>query len=191
MGRTRGERHAKRRSDATVDPARVFELRVRNRLAFPAIAQLLGASEAACRAAVKPLLAALEGHDLGDAYRQHEAELLDVVSSKIVANMLDPKRLRAASLNNLAFAFSRLHEARRLQRGESTANVGVKADVVLRAAKRRVGVELRDQGRAAELPEATGVPLEASPITSIMSTSAVPATIPAVQLEPATLDAGV
>lgn len=90
------------------------------------------------RASVSDVNRSLAGFDamVGDevqAFRENEPELLDVLRMKLVAHMNRDEVLAKSSLNNAAFALSKVHEAARLIRNQSTANIGVRTSVVMGA----------------------------------------------------------
>lgn len=68
-----------------------------------------------------------------DAYRKAEADLLDAARLEVLTHMLDPVRLSKALPNHLAYAFRQLFDSGRLLRGQSTANVGLKAELIVQA----------------------------------------------------------
>jgi len=72
------------------------------------------------------------------AYSEHRAELFNAVEAHLTASLLDGDALAKASLNNRAYAFKQIHEARRLEAGQSTSNVSVLGKLVA-AAEERLG----------------------------------------------------
>lgn len=56
-------------------------------------------------------------------YNQHRIQLLTAAELKLLNLLMDPEKLAKASLNNVAYAFQQVHNANRLERGLSTANV--------------------------------------------------------------------
>ena len=50
--------------------------------------------------------------------------------SRNVASLTDPETLKKASLNNRAYAFTQVHQARRLEEGKSTENVNVLSKMI-------------------------------------------------------------
>jgi predicted DNA-binding protein YlxM (UPF0122 family) len=75
------------------------------------------------------------------AYSEHRAELFNVVEAHLTASLLDGDALAKASLNNRAYAFKQIHEARRLEMGQSTSNqaLSLLGQIVLKA-EERLGV---------------------------------------------------
>lgn len=108
---------------ASVDVNQALKLRLKHNLPYRDIAERLGCSKSAVHKALKPFLNLLTRPDAVEAFKSQEAEFIDAARLKILRNLVDNDRLKKASVNNLAYAFSNLYNAQRLERGESTANV--------------------------------------------------------------------
>ena len=67
------------------------------------------------------------------AYSEQRAELFNVVEHHLTESLLDGDALQKASLNNRAYALKVIHEARRLESGQSTTNLSVLGQIVQRA----------------------------------------------------------
>ena len=67
------------------------------------------------------------------AYSDNRADLFNAVEAHLTASLLDKDAMAKASLNNRAYAFKQIHEARRLESGQSTANVSVLGKLILQA----------------------------------------------------------
>ena len=78
-------------------------------------------------------------------YEQHRVSLLSAVEMRMVGALADDTRLEKASLNNVAYALTQVHQARRLESGESTANLALHQLVETverqRAKTRRTAIE--------------------------------------------------
>ena len=68
------------------------------------------------------------------------------VELKMLENLADDGRLKKASVNNLAYAFQNLHNARRLESGQSTANVGINIESRLSKAIQDAADKRKEQG---------------------------------------------
>jgi hypothetical protein len=55
----------------------------------------------------------------------------------LLRDMVDSDKRKRASLNNVAYAFQNIHNARRLESNQSTSNVAVDIQERLRRAKKR------------------------------------------------------
>lgn len=115
------------------DVAHALKLRLRKGMTYAEIALVMDAPASTVANALARFNSLLEDPEGTRAYRENEAELLDAVSAKIVAHMAKDEVIAKASLNNASFALAKVHEARRLIRGESTANVGIRTTLVLAA----------------------------------------------------------
>lgn len=67
------------------------------------------------------------------AYSEERANLFNVVEQHLTESLLDGDALAKASLNNRAYALKVIHEARRLESGQSTANVSVLGKLIQQA----------------------------------------------------------
>ncbi len=105
-----------------VDVNSALKLRVENKLSYQQIANLQGTSRAGIHKALKRFLPTKES----EYFQANKADILNKVQMMIV-EQVDQKRLKGASLNNLAYAFQNFHNSERLDRGESTSNVDIRS----------------------------------------------------------------
>ena len=66
----------------------------------------------------------LDGEEL-EAFRKNKIDLLTIAEKEIMTDLLDKGRREKASLNNSAYAFTQLHQARRLETNLSTVNLAL------------------------------------------------------------------
>ena len=59
------------------------------------------------------------------AYQANKAEVLEAVQLRLIASLIDSDKIAKASLNNTAYAASKIDEMLRLERGQSTKNINV------------------------------------------------------------------
>jgi len=126
-----------RRVDSRIDVARALQLRLEKGLTYRELGRLFGVSAQAVHKALEPFRNLLEQPAAAAAYRKQETQILDGVRMALVSHMLEPEKLAKASVNNLAFAYQQVFNASRLLRDQSTANIGPKADSVIRAHEKR------------------------------------------------------
>jgi hypothetical protein len=122
-----------------VDVAKALKMRVQG-ATLPDIAAIQGVSPQAIDQALKkfePFIKGLEPGQLA-AYSEERANLFNAVEMHLTASLLDADTMAKASLNNRAYAFKQIHEARRLESGQSTANLSVLGKIVT-AAEDRLG----------------------------------------------------
>ena len=112
-----------------VDIRKALHLRMRG-ASYQDIAKVVGCTKANVINHLKPFESFLKlniSPELLDEYRKRKADYLDTVELNLLGDLADPEKRKAASLNNTAFAFTQVHTAGRLTRGESTANVSLQA----------------------------------------------------------------
>jgi len=126
-------------SKPRIDVAKALKLRVQG-ATLEEIGDLQGVSKQAVYQALtkfEPFIAGLQPGQL-TAYSEQRAELFNAVEMHLTASLLDPDALSKASLNNRAYAFKQIHEARRLETGQSTSNqaLSLLGQIVLKAEER-------------------------------------------------------
>ena len=114
---------AKRAKPNRVDVAKALKLRLQG-ATLSDIADLQGVTKQAIYQALTNFEPFLKGVEEGQisAYSEHRAELFNVVERHLTASLLNGDALAKASLNNRAYALKVIHEARRLETGQSTSN---------------------------------------------------------------------
>jgi hypothetical protein len=116
----RPNRHSK------IDVAKALKMRVQG-ASLEDIGDHFGVTKQAVHYALtsfEPFVRGLEPGQL-TAYSENRAELFNAVEQHLTASLLDPEAMAKASLNNRAYAFKAIHEARRLESGQSTNNISV------------------------------------------------------------------
>ncbi len=117
-----------------IDVAKALKLRLQGNT-LEEIGTIFGVTRSAVHDALQKFKAFTEHTDTGvlTAYSEHRAELFNAVEHHLTASLLDKDALAKASLNNRAYAFKQIHEARRLESGQSTANTSVLAKLIIQA----------------------------------------------------------
>ena len=108
-----------------LDLAQVWKLRVMNRLSYGEIARAVGASKSSIHAALHRLSKLVPDPDAVKAYGEVRPTLLTAVEYRLMASLLDEDALEKASLNNRAYAFQQVFNARRLEEGKATEHLSV------------------------------------------------------------------
>ena len=85
-----------------IKTSELMEMRVRG-LSYDKIAALTGLSKTAVRYRIKGCLKALDA-DV-DNYKRNRSTILTAVEKKIIDEIASPKKIKRASLSNLAYAF--------------------------------------------------------------------------------------
>lgn len=131
---------------AKVDATQALDLKVNHNLSVRQIAKLQGVSKSAIANRIKDLLPTQET----EIYKKNKADILAHTQLKLITNM-DDKRLKKASVNNLAYAFQNLYSCERLERGQSTSNIAIATLpgklAELAAARKKLEEELDQQNR--------------------------------------------
>lgn len=70
-------------------------------------------------------------------WENRKAEILDIALFELLKSMMEQGKLDKASINGLAFAYDKLNNARRLERGLSTSNVQVAQFTEIKVSKYR------------------------------------------------------
>lgn len=122
-----------------IDVAKALKLRLQGNT-FDEIGRIFNCHRSAVQQALQKFEAFTSQAETGTltAYSEHRADLFNVVEQHLTGSLLDPDAMAKASLNNRAYALKVIHEARRLEKGESTSNVSVLGKLVL-AAEERLG----------------------------------------------------
>jgi len=114
------------------------------------IARRYGVTKATIYEQLSGVFALLDPQRL-EAYESHRTTVLAAVELGMLGLLSDPAKQEKASLNNAAFAFAQIHQARRLEAGQSTANLALH-ELVERVERERA--RTRRSGKADELPSA-------------------------------------
>ncbi len=66
----------------------------------------------------------LDGQSI-EAYQDNKVALLSAIEQEILSLLLDTDKQKKASLGNVGYVFTQLHQARRLEFGQSTQNISL------------------------------------------------------------------
>ena len=116
---------------------KAFELRFHHGLNYSQIGSQLGVSKEAVLKQLKPFEPIVKSLTQSQTYTTNAPEILGAVEFNIIRKMVSEEVLKKASLNNLAYAFQNIHNARRLESGQSTANIAVNVEQTLADALRK------------------------------------------------------
>ena len=117
-----------------IDVAKALKLRLQGNT-LEEIGAVFGCNKQAVYQALDKFKAFLGDVEAGNltAYSENRAELFNAVEKHLSASLLDPYAMQKASLNNRAYALKVIHEARRLETGQSTSNLSVLGKLVMQA----------------------------------------------------------
>lgn len=108
-----------------IDLAKVIQLKEVHNMSYAQIGKQLGYSAPYVMKTYRKFKELLPSVNDSGFYTEHRADLINSVETKMLLEMANEDRLKKASVNNVAYAFQQLHNARRLEQDKSTANVGV------------------------------------------------------------------
>ena len=130
----RGSRLGIPNRHSKIDVAKALRLRLQG-ATLADIAEMQGVTPQAIDQALKRFQPFVQGLEPGQlsAYSEERANLFNVVEQHLTGSLLDPQALEKASLNNRAYALKVIHEARRLETGQSTSNLSVLGKLVMQA----------------------------------------------------------
>jgi len=109
-----------------VTPGEIMAMRVAG-MSFAEIARKTGKSKQTIRNNVLKVLKLINEKGL-DEYMKNKSRIFNAAEMKILSEMVKEKKLKKANLQGLAFAFSKIYEANRLEQGLSTQNI-IYADI--------------------------------------------------------------
>ena len=112
--------------DDTVDKINLVEalqLRFVNKLTYKQIGEKYGVSAQAVEQRISRFKEKFGDSEEIQQYSSNRDGILTVVEREILSRIVDPSKLEKATINNLAYAFQQVFNARRLEEGKSTANL--------------------------------------------------------------------
>jgi len=112
--------------DDTLDKINLVEalqLRFVNRLTYKQIADKYGVTPQAVEQRISRFKEKFGESEEIQQYTSNRDGILTVVEREILSRIVDPSKLEKATINNLAYAFQQIFNARRLEEGKSTANL--------------------------------------------------------------------
>jgi predicted DNA-binding protein (UPF0251 family) len=117
------------RKNIKVDIKQALILRFQHGLPYQKIADQLECSKNAVWKALKPLEKLIRDPNLIEAYERQRVPILTGAEIQLLEQMVDPAALKGAKANQLAYAFSQINSARRLESGLSTGNLDVNLNI--------------------------------------------------------------
>jgi predicted DNA-binding protein YlxM (UPF0122 family) len=119
------------RKNKKVDIKAAVKLRFKHRLSYQKIADDLNCSKSAIYKALKPLEKLIRNPDEIESFKMQRANILTALEIKLIESLVDDEKHKKASLNNAAYAFQQIHNARRLEEGLSTGNLAINVEKTL------------------------------------------------------------
>ena len=104
-----------------LDIAQVIKLRDIQELSFPKIGKVLGYDQGYIYRMYKAFKGMVKDEDISNTFNHNRVNILNSMELDLLQNMSKEDKLQKASLNNVAYAFNQIHNARRLEEGKGTA----------------------------------------------------------------------
>jgi predicted DNA-binding protein YlxM (UPF0122 family) len=130
MGRPRKNVQQSDKCPATIDPKvdkvnllEALQLRYINKLTYQQIADKFGVTKQAIEQRLSAFKDKFGESEEIQLYDTNRTGLLTLAEQGLLTRILDPSKLEKATINNLAYAFQQVFNARRLEEGKSTANL--------------------------------------------------------------------
>jgi hypothetical protein len=118
-----------------IDVPKALKLRIQGNT-YEEIAKIFGCSRQAIAQSLDKFESFLiESGQPGilSAFQDNRGQLLNAMEFRMMRSLVDEDAISKASLNNRAYAFEKIHQARRLEEGKSTENVSVLGKLILSA----------------------------------------------------------
>lgn len=106
-----------------IDLAKAFEMSTRNGLTDTEIAKYFDVTVQAVQQGLKRFRALILPEGALETYRANKPGILESVEAKLLSSLVEPARVKKASLNNVAYALGQVAGMTRLEKGLSTSNV--------------------------------------------------------------------
>lgn len=98
-----------------------FKLKFQHHLTYAEIGERFGAKAPSVHAALKRFLHILHNPEESKAYELNRTEILTAVEFRLVNQLANKRKIKAASLNNIAYAVSQVNNMIRLEKGQATS----------------------------------------------------------------------
>lgn len=136
-----------------IDLLKAYKLRTQHHLSYRQIATQLAQPPASIHRALVDLCSLLDQPERLDTYQDARGALLSAVEERLIGSLVDSEALSKASLNNRAYAFTQIFNARRLETGQSTNNVSILGQLI-HAAEAQLGAA-KVQPASVQMAQAT------------------------------------
>ena len=114
-------------TDITPPLKDLVELRLKG-LTNLQIGKKYGVTHQAISKRIRGIFRLLDKENL-ETYKQNKVQLLTAVEQELLDNILNPSKLKKATLGNIAYAFDKVYQANRLEQGLSTENIAYSATI--------------------------------------------------------------
>ncbi len=104
------------------DTAHLLKLRLEKHLSYDEISELTGMPKTTVYERLVGFERLVKNPNELQAYEQSRGKILAGAELQLLGELANPNKIEKASLNNVAYAFGQIHQARRLEEGLSTSN---------------------------------------------------------------------
>ena len=109
--------------EKTVPINKCLKLRLEQGYSYQAIADKFKLHKTSVFKALKPILDLIDNPELALAYQNNRANILNNLELTLASDLANAAKREKASLNNTAYAFTAISNARRLESNQSTSNI--------------------------------------------------------------------
>ena len=106
-----------------VDIAKALTLRLQHGMTYQQIADIMGVRKQSVHGALMRFRELINSPDQVNAYEINRSKILSAAELQMIIDMTDSKKREKSNLQQLALAYDKLFQARRLTDGQSTENV--------------------------------------------------------------------
>jgi len=110
-----------------VDINKALKLRFKNDLSYQEIGKQLGVTGDAVHKRLKKFKKLLSDPAATKAYEENKANFLSAAEQELLVHLVDDKKIKDASLNNVAYAFQQVSNFNRLAQDKSTSNLDIRS----------------------------------------------------------------
>lgn len=103
------------------DISNILKMRYKNKLSLKEIGDHYNTSPQAIQQKIQRFMNNIDDPEIIQSFEDIKPEILSSVERKLIKNIVDDDKLKKANLNNVAYAFTQIHQANRLQRNQATA----------------------------------------------------------------------
>jgi predicted DNA-binding protein YlxM (UPF0122 family) len=104
-----------------IDIIEAFKLKFQHHLTYAEIAERFGVKAPSVHASLKRFMHILHNPEESATYEQNRTQILTAVEFRLVNQLANKKKIKAASLNNIAYAVSQVNNMIRLEKGQATS----------------------------------------------------------------------
>ena len=130
-----------------IDVGKAIELKLMKNLSNADIAKHFGCTPSAVQQRLAKFEKILQSPEELETYRRHKVDILESAEFTLIRDLLDGKRRKAASLNNVAYALQNVNNIARLEKGQATNIIENRLDPeFIKVRKAEIVTELQRRG---------------------------------------------